>query len=176
MDNEQQTSQQNEEYNEHRRTMREIEREMKTLELEKARQALESHKIQDELNRLMLEDKRRELETKQNNKKRGAEDARKAIEDLHAMQARCNHRTGGQGAEAILMGQGDEKRPTCIGAQVFLDDRIRLTCGRCRAECWSDDPDRQKWARWVSLWRESINTQMMVIGGLRVTKRPQAVA
>jgi hypothetical protein len=168
MENEQQTSQD--------LSVKDIEREMKKLELERARQALESQKIQDELNRLMLEDKRRELETRTNNKKRGAEDAKKAIEDLRAQQARCNHRTGGQGAEAILLGQGDAKRPTCIGAQVFLDERIRLVCGRCRAECWSDDPDRNKWAYWVGLWKESINQQMMVIGGLKITKTVQAVA
>src|SRR5579883_634063 len=131
MENEQQTSQD--------LSVKDIEREMKKLELERARQALESQKIQDELNRLMLEEKR------------GAEDAKKAIEDLRAQQARCNHRTGGQGAEAILLGQGDAKRPTCIGAQVFLDERIRLVCGRCRPNALADEYLSNKWAYWVGL-------------------------
>ncbi len=89
------------------------------------------------------------------------------------MQARCNHRTGGAGAEAIAFGQGDEKRPTCIGAQVFLDDRVRLTCQRCGDECWSDEKNREKWAYWVGLWKQSINQQMMVVGGLKVKRAPE---
>lgn len=150
-----------------------IELDLKRLELEEKQQALESRKIQDELARLQLTGLKAELETKTNAKIRGAADAKKAIEDLQAVQARCNHHTGGKGALAVTQGQGDEARPTCIGAQVFLDDRIRLVCGRCRAECWSTDPDRQKWAKWVDLWKHSINQEMMVIGGLKQTRQPQ---
>lgn len=150
-----------------------IRNEEKRLEFEERRQALESRKIQDELARILLDEKKRELETKKNNKERGIADAKKAIEDQKAIQGRCNHHTGGEGAIAILQGQGDLERPTSIGAQMFLDDRIRLTCSRCRAECFSDDPDRQKWAFWVNLWRRSINKQMMVIGGLKQTKVAQ---
>jgi hypothetical protein len=150
-----------------------IELELKRLELEERQQSLESRKIQDELARLQLGNLKQELETKTNNKKRGAADAKAAIEDLKAMQARCNHHTGGEGAMAITQGQGDIERPSSIGAQQFLDDRIRLFCQRCRAECFSDDPDRQKWAYWVNLWRRSINKQMMVVGGLKIMKQQQ---
>jgi hypothetical protein len=153
-----------------------LDAELKRLEIEERTQALESRKIQDELARLQLGNLKQELETKRGNKERGAADAKKAIEDLHAMQARCNHHTGGKGALAIVQGQGDENRPTCIGAQVFLDDRIRLVCGRCRAECWSDDPDRQRWALWVGLWKMSINSEMMVVGGLKQNRQPQITA
>lgn len=156
--------------------LEQLDADLKKLELEERRQALESRKIQDELARLQLGNLKAELETKTNNKKRGQADAKKAIEDRLAMQARCNHHTGGEGAIAILQGQGDVERPTCIGAQQFLDDRIRLTCGRCGAECYSDDPNREKWAYWVNLWRRSINKQMMVIGGLKRTAVPQAIA
>src|ERR1700722_11829162 len=117
-------------------------RELTELEMEE----LEAKKLQNELTRLQLADLRAQIDTKKGNKERGARDAKKAIEDLRAVQARCNHHTGGEGAMAITQGQGDVERPTCIGAQQFLDERIRLMCGRCRAECFSDDPDRAKWA------------------------------
>ncbi len=146
---------------------------LKAIELEERKQLLESRKIQDELTMLQLTDKRRELETIKNNKKRGKEDAEKAMADLKSMQERCNHHTGGEGGVAIMHGMGDIDRPTCIGAQKFLDQRIRLVCGRCRSECWSDDPDRQKWAFWVGLWRKSVNKQMMVVGGLVISKVAQ---
>lgn len=146
---------------------------LKLIEVEERKQALESRKLSDELVRLQLDDKRKEVESRKNNKVRGAADAKKAIDDLHAVQARCNHHTGGDGAMAIVSGQGDVERPTCIGAQMFLNDRIRLSCGRCRSEWFSDDPDRQKWAYAVGLWRRSINKQMMIIGGLKFTKVAQ---
>lgn len=150
-----------------------IEEQLKRLELEERTQALESRKIQDELARLQLTGLKQEAETKRNNKARGIEDAKKANEARLEMRRRCNHHTGGHGAEAVAFGQGDEERPTCIGAQIFLDERIRLTCQRCGDDCYSDDPDRQKWAKWVGLWKHSINKQMMVIGGLKVAKQPQ---
>lgn len=150
-----------------------IEEQLKAIEVEERKQALESRKLNDELVRLQLEDKRREVETRRNNKMRGMADAQRAIDDLKAVQARCNHHTGGDGAMAIINGQGDLDRPTCIGAQKFLDDRIRLVCGRCRAECYSDDADRAKWNYWVGLWRKSVNRNMMVIGGIKVGKVAQ---
>jgi hypothetical protein len=153
-----------------------VEEQLQAIELEERKQALEGGKLQQELVRMQLGALKQEVETKKNQKVRGMADAKKANEDLAAMQARCNHHTGGQGAEAIAFGQGDEDRPTCIGAQVFLDERIRLVCGRCRSICWSDDPDRQKWANWVMLWRKSINKQMMVVGGLKITRQPQVIA
>jgi hypothetical protein len=150
-----------------------LEAELKRLEIEERKQALESRKLQDELARLQLTGLKAELETKQNNKKRGAEDARKALEDRAAIQARCNHHCGGEGAMAILQGQGDEERPTTIGAQVFLDDRIRLRCNRCGTEWWSDDKDRARWAQGVNLWKHSFTKSMMVVGGLKIQKQPQ---
>jgi hypothetical protein len=140
------------------------------------REELEAKRLQNELARLQLAELQMQVEQKTSNKKRGQADAKKAMEDRMAMQARCNHHTGGKGALAVALGQGDEDRPTCIGAQVFLDDRIRLTCGRCGAECWSDEPDRQKWAFWVNLWKHSINQEMMVIGGLKQTRRAEITA
>ena len=150
-----------------------LEEQLEAIELEERKQALESRKIHDELARLQLTDKKRELETIQNNKKRGKADAEKAMADLKAMQAQCNHHTGGEGGVAIMHGMGDIDRPTCIGAQKFLDQRIRLVCGRCRSECYSDDPDRAKWNYWVGLWRKSVNKQMMVVGGLVINKVAQ---
>jgi len=152
-----------------------LEEQLKELDVLERRQALESRKIQDELARLQLADLRAQHETKVNNKKRGMEDAEKAIKDRASIRAPCNHHTGGFGPEAIHFGQGDLQRPTCIGAQMFLDDRIRLTCQRCNDECFSDDPDREKWAKWVELWKHSINQQMMVIGGLKMVKQQQVV-
>lgn len=153
-----------------------LEDQLKALELEERKQSLESKKIHDELARMQLSGLKQELETKTSNKKRGVEDAKKANEARESIRARCNHHTGGAGAEAIAFGQGDEDRPTCIGAQVMLDERIRLTCGRCNDVCWSDDPDRQRWQKWVGLWKHSINKQMMVVGGLKVQKQTQLVA
>lgn len=153
-----------------------LDEQLKLIELEERKQALESRKLNDELVRLQLADKRKEVETLKNNKERGRADAEKAIADLKEIQARCNHHTGGDGAYGLLQGQGDPERPTSIGAQVFLDDRIRLMCQRCRAVCWSDEPDRAKWSYWVNLWRRSVNKQMMVIGGPKQTKQPQIVA
>ena len=150
-----------------------LEEQLKALDLEERHQALQSRKIQDELARMQLGQLKQELETKTNNKKRGAADAKRAIEDRNAMRARCNHHTGGEGAVAIMQGQGDVERPTCIGAQQFLDERIRLTCQRCGEEWFSDDKNRQRWMEGVNLWRRSINKQMMVIGGLKFTKQPQ---
>lgn len=141
------------------------------LELEQ----LEAIQLQNELTRMELTKLRQEVESATSQKKRGAADAMKANADLAARKARCNHRTGGQGAEAILFGQGDEERPYCIGAQVFLDETIRLVCGRCGADCRNTDPDQKEWARWVGMWKHSINTQMMVIGGVKVTKAPQVI-
>lgn len=148
----------------------------KQLELEERREALEARKIQNELQAAQLEDLRQQKAMKKANKERGQADAKQAIEALKAVQARCNHHTGGQGAMAILNGQGDLKRPTCIGGQQFLDDRIRLFCTRCRAECFSDDKDQAKWAYWVGLWRESTNTVMMIVGGVKTTRVNQLSA
>ena len=150
-----------------------LEDQLKQLEIEERKQLLESRKIQDELTMIQLTEKKRELETIKNNKARGKADAERAIAELKATQAQCNHHTGGEGGVAIMHGQGDIDRPTCIGAQRFLDQRIRLVCGRCRAECFSDDPDRQKWAFWVGLWRKSVNKNMMVIGGPVITRVAQ---
>ena len=156
--------------------IQEIELELKRLELEEKKILIESKKTQDELARMQLSTLKSELEMKRGNKERGHRDAMKAIADQKEVQARCNHHTGGDGSFAISQGQGDVERPTCIGAQQFLDDRIRLTCQRCRAECFSDDPDRQKWAYWVNLWRRSVNKQMMIVGGLKQVKQQQIVA
>lgn len=150
-----------------------LEDQLKQLEIEERKQALESKRIQDELFRIQLSEKKQELETKKNNKARGRADAERAIEDLKMMQERCNHHTGGEGAVAVMQGQGDLERPTCIGAQQFLDDVIRLRCMRCGAEARSNDKDRVRWGQWVGLWRRSVNKQIMVVGGLKITKQPQ---
>lgn len=146
---------------------------LKAIELEERKQLLESRKIQDELTLIQLTEKRRELETIKNNKARGKKDAELAIEELKRVQAQCNHHTGGDGGIAIMHGQGDIDRPTCIGAQKFLDQRIRLVCARCRTEWWSDDPDRARWNVAVGLWRKSINKHPMVIGGPVISKVAQ---
>jgi hypothetical protein len=147
-------------------------KELTDLEMEQ----LEAVRLQNELARMQLADLKAQVETKTNNKKRGKADAERAMADRKEVQNRCNHHTGGKGAEAVHWGQGDEDRPFCIGAQVFLDDRIRLTCGRCLSECWSDDPDRERWRVWVGMWKKSINQEMMVVGGLKITKRPTIAA
>lgn len=150
-----------------------IDEQLKLIELEERKQALESRKLQDELARITLTEKRQEVETKKNNKERGMRDALDAINAAKAVKERCNHHTGGEGGIAVKNGMGDLDRPTCIGAQKFLDDRIRLTCSRCSDEWWSDDPDRARWARGVELWRKSVNKQMMVVGGLKFTRVAQ---
>lgn len=137
---------------------------------------MESLRLENELKRMQLSELREKVESKVNQKKRGMADAMKANAERKAVQERCNHHTGGKGALAITQGQGDEERPTCIGAQVFLDDRIRLTCQRCGSECYSDDKDRAKWAFWVNLWKHSINSEMMVVGGLKQTRRVEITA
>lgn len=142
-------------------------KELTELELEQ----LEAIRLQNELARMQITDLRAKVEAKTSQKARGFADAQKANEERAALRARCNHHVGGQGAEAIAFGQGDEERPFCIGAQVFLDESIRLVCGRCGDDCRSTDPDRQKWAKWVGMWKHSVNQQMMVIGGLKVTKQ-----
>ncbi|HWH59297.1 MAG TPA: hypothetical protein VN682_16835 [Terriglobales bacterium] len=150
-----------------------IEEQLKRIELEERQQALESRKLQDEVARIQLEALKREAETRKTNKARGVADAQKAIEDRDALRARCNHHLGGQGAMGIVSGQGDEERPTTIGAQVFLDDTIRLKCNRCGDSCLSTDPDRAKWAKWVGLWKHSFTKTMMVVGGIKTTKVAQ---
>jgi hypothetical protein len=147
--------------------------ELEQIELDERKQALEGAKIRAALDRLQLAGLQAEHETKVNNKKRGIEDAKRANDDRKAIQARCNHHQGGEGALAVMNGQGDENRPTTIGAQVFLDDTIRLKCNRCGADCYSNDPDRAKWAYWVGLWKQSFTKTMMVIGGLKITKTTQ---
>lgn len=150
-----------------------VEEQLRLIELEERKQALESRKLGDELARIQLGKLKMEAESVRHNKETGQKNALEAIAARDEMRRRCNHRTGGQGAEAIAFGQGDEERPTCIGAQVFLDETIRLMCGRCGDECRSNDPDRAKWAKWVQLWKHSVNKQMMVIGGLKVRKQPE---
>lgn len=137
---------------------------IKKIEYEERKQTLESKKIQDELARIQLSEKKQELETKKNNKERGKEDARRAIEDRKKIQGICNHHTGGEGAFAIMQGQGDPERPTCMGAMQFLDQSFMVFCQRCFKE-WRSTDEPVKWAEGANLWRRSINKQMMVIGG-----------
>lgn len=136
---------------------------------------LEAKRLQNALARLQLAELQAQVESKTNAKKRGAIDARKAIEDMQARKARCNHHVGGKGPEAVHFGQGDEDRPFCIGGQVMLDDRIRLVCGRCGDDCWSDSPDKARWGMWSKMWRKSINQELMIVGGLKQV-RQQAIA
>lgn len=157
-----------------------VEEQMKALELEERKQALESRKLQDELARLQLSDLKAQVETKANNKKRGAADAKKAIEDRKAGRARCNHHLGGDGALAVVYGQGDMERPTCISGIQFTDQSIRLACNRCGQPWHSNFPNGNDeygpFAEGVALFRKSLFKMIAIVGGVVVTKQPQVAA
>jgi hypothetical protein len=156
-----------------------MELDMKKLELEERQQALQSRKISDELAMITLTEKKQELETKKARSAKGADDAKKAIEDRRRIQGICNHHTGGEGAMAIAQGQGDPERPTSMGAMQFLDQSIMVFCQRCFKEWHSDVPSGDlsrgigPWGEGVQLWRRSINKQMAVVGGLVQPKAAQ---
>ena len=156
-----------------------LEDQLRLIELEERKQALESRKLADELARMTLSEKRAELETKKNRALKGADDAQKAIADRRRIQSICNHHTGGEGAMAIAQGQGDPERPTSIGAMQFLDQSIMVFCQRCFREWRSDVPNGDQargigpWGEGVQLWRRSINKQMSVVGGLVQPKPSQ---
>lgn len=157
-----------------------IDEQLKALDLEERKEALEARKLQNELNRLQLADLRAQNETKVNNKKRGAADAKKAMEDRKAEQARCNHHLGGEGALAVVYGQGDEERPTCISGIQFTDKSIRLRCGRCGKPWCSKYPNGNDefgpWAEGVALFRKSLFKMIAIVGGVVVEKQPQVAA
>lgn len=147
-------------------------------ELEK--EELEAKRLQNEIARLQLSDLRAQAETKTNNKKRGAIDAMKANADRKEQQRRCNHHLGGDGALAIVYGQGDEERPTCISGIQFTDQSIRLRCNRCGKPWRSDVPNGDDyygpWAEGVALFRKSLFKMIARVGGIIVAKQPEIAA
>lgn len=147
-----------------------LELEKQKLELEERKQALESKKLHDELARIELAEKKAQLETKQNNKRRGIEDAKRENETRRQIQAQCNHHTGGDGAMAVKNGMGDMDRPTSIGAIQFLDGSMRLSCTRCQ-KVWLSTDDATYWREGVQLWQKSVNKTVSVVGGLVQTKQ-----
>ena len=163
-------------------TKEQMELEEKRLELEERKQALESKKVADELARIQLAEKKQELDTKLNAKRRGKEDAEQAIRERAHVQAICNHHTGGEGGIAIMNGQGDTDRPTCIGGIQFLDDSIELTCNRCFKKWNSAYPNGSAeknygpWQEGVNLWKKSVNKQIAIVGGPKKTRVTQIPA
>ena len=158
--------------------LQQIELELKQIELEEKKQALESRKLQDELARIQLGQLRSEAETRKAQKERGRKSVEKAIADLKEMQGRCNHHLGGQGASAIIYGQGDKKRETSISGIQFTDGSIMLRCNRCGKK-WRDtipngDDFYGTWIEGVALFQESKFQQIAVVGGLKVAKKTAA--
>jgi hypothetical protein len=154
-----------------------LDEQLKLLEIEERKQALESRKLQDELNRLQLGDLRAQVETKKINKERGAMDAKEAIEKLREQQGRCNHHVGGEGALAVVYGQGDMDRPTAISGIQFTDSSMILRCNRCGKKWNSKLPKGDEWfGPWmegVELFKKSQFKQIAIVGGLQVKSQAQ---
>ena len=151
-----------------------VDEQLKALELEERKQALESKKIQDELARIQLTQARQELETKRSNKERGKIDAEKAIADLKSMQSRCNHHVGGEGPLAVTMGQGDLERPTCVSGIQFTNEQLMLRCNRCGKKWRNNIPNGDDfhgpWVEGVQLFRKSQFKTIATVGGIKVSQ------
>lgn len=157
-----------------------IDEQLKALELQERAEALEARKLQNELARLQLTDLRAQAETKANNKKRGVEDAKQAMESRKAEQSRCNHHLGGEGALAVTYGQGDMERPTCISGIQFTDKSILLRCNRCGRKANSKFPNGNEeyapFPEMVDLFRKSLFKMIAIVGGVVIEKQPQVAA
>lgn len=155
-----------------------LDEQLKALELEERKQALESRKLQDELARLQLNDLRQQHEQKKHNKERGIKDAKEAIEARKAVQNRCNHHVGGKGAAAIVNGQGDLKRETAVGGIKFTDGSILLRCQRCGKPWNSEIPNGDEyhgiWEEGLRLFQDSMFKEIAVVGGRQVARRKVA--
>jgi hypothetical protein len=122
----------------------ELREEALALEIEERKQAIESKKISDELARIELAEKKQVLDTRKNAKVIAARDAMKADADRRAIQARCNHHLGGEGAMALLNGAGDMDRKPCVSGTRLPGDIVRIDCNRCSKEWFSNKPGFQE--------------------------------
>jgi hypothetical protein len=118
-----------------------VEEELKALELEERKQALESKKIQDELARAQLDELRQKNDEAKRKKQIGAATVESANADRKRIQAMCNHHMGGQGASAIVNGQGDLRRDPSVGTQVLPNGVVVIHCVRCHKEWRTGDKD-----------------------------------
>lgn len=122
----------------------ELREEMLALEIEERKQAIESRKISDELARIELSEKKQALDTRKNAKTVAARDAMKADADRRAIQGRCNHHLGGEGAMALLNGAGDMDRKPCVSGTKLPGEVVRIDCNRCGREWFSNKPGFQE--------------------------------
>lgn len=114
----------------------EVDAELKRLELQQRAQEVEYKKYDIELKKeefKKLQGKRQEvLETT----KQKMASLRNFIANREATQARCNHRKGGTGQEAIIHGQGSSAM-YCVIKHRLPNATYMVLCQRCNKE-WHD--------------------------------------
>ena len=133
---------------------------------------LEAKRTQTELAIIELGEKKRELETRKDAKRVVARDAMEADNARRAIQNRCNHHQGGEGATALLNGAGDLSRKPCVSATKLPGDVVRIDCNRCAKEWFSNKPGYQEGA---ILFAKS-NRQMGEVGYPKIVREVATTA
>lgn len=110
-----------------KQSVEEMEMEIKALELEAKK--LELIDLRDRIDERKMKKENKDSRTKSN----GAVLKANASQ-LKAAQARCNHKKGGNGAEGLIQGQGDDPQYAVMKHQ-FGNGDVWVRCLRC-AKTW----------------------------------------
>lgn len=119
-----------------------IDLELKRLELAKAKAELEEKQLNIELAKANIVDAREKLQERDMKRENHAAKAKTNGQNLLQMnhenkvvQARCNHKKGGNGAAGVLLGQGDDSNYAILKHQ-FANGDWWVRCLRCGKK-WS---------------------------------------
>lgn len=147
----------------HRLNMQKMEAELKAIELENA-------KLEAELKKANLVDTRERLADRELKREALRQEAytkgatiKKTKENEERQQSICNHKKGGNGAQGIVGGQGDDSQYAVLKHR-FANGDVWVRCLRC-GKTWKPPVksqfvgDQSGYERAVATYREALNFQ-----------------
>lgn len=142
-------------------TVAEMELEIKKLELEAKQLEVKERKanVQD-LEERLAERELKRVDKQQKSKINGAS-LKSIASDTLAAQTRCNHRKGGNGAQGVVAGQGDDAQYSVL-KHAFSNGDVWVRCLRC-GKTWKPPIEnrhtKEKYIQLFSEYQAALNFQ-----------------